>query len=347
LTARVFSLFLFSLFALFAITAGVVQGDNSAARLAVQETEDTITVSAKRRPVLVYNKQSPPVPVGIDRIYARSGFLHPVTSPRGATVTATFPLDHPHQHGIFSAWVKTSYNGRAADFWNLAGGTGRVLHERVVNTFATADATGFEIDLLHRIESPQPIDVVRERWKISVRHADARYHCFDLEFVQSALTDTPLIIDKYHYGGLAVRGPVRWLSAKDGDTRGNVDLVREPSSFLNDLGSDRIKGNHEHARWVALTGTVDGKPVSIAVLSHPENFRAPQAARLHPTKPYFCFSPSVDDSFQVDRAHPLSGRYRFLITDAAPDSVWLEQQWQGWCGKAITPKTDRNSTSSP
>jgi hypothetical protein len=296
----------------------------------VRETEATITVSSGDSTVLVYNKQSPAVPEGMDRVYARSGFLHPVASPRGTVVTASFPLDHPHQHGIFSAWVKTTYGGRSADFWNLPGRTGRVLHERVVSTFEQPDSAGFEVDLLHRLESNPPVDVLRERWKVTAHRTDPGYRCLDLETVQSALTDTPLVIDQYHYGGLAVRGPVRWLTAKDGDTKNNPDLVREPSEMLNSLGSDRIKGNHEHARWVALTGTVDGRSVSIAALSHQENFRAPQAARLHPTKPYFCFAPCVDGQFQIDRNHPLAGRYRFLITDAPPDPKWLEDEWRAW-----------------
>ena len=79
--------------------------------------------------VVTYNKVSPPAPPGIDAVYERSGYLHPVSSPRGRVVTDTFPIDHPHQHGVYSAWVKTNYDGRVIDFWNLAGGTGRVLHD--------------------------------------------------------------------------------------------------------------------------------------------------------------------------------------------------------------------------
>jgi hypothetical protein len=107
-----------------------------------------------------------------------------------------------------------------------------------------------------------------------------------------------------------------------------MHLSRE---FLNDRGSDRIKGNHEHAQWVALTGHMDGQTVTIAVLCHRDNFRAPQAARIHPTKPYFVFSPCVDDEFEIDREHPFRGKYRYLITDAAPDRKWLDEQWEQWC----------------
>ena len=95
--------------------------------------------------------------------------------------------------------------------------------------------------------------------------------------------------------------------------------------------ADRITGNHEHARWVSLTGQISGQPVTITVLCHRGNFRAPQAARLHPTKPYFVFSPCVDGEFTIDHDHPFTGRYRCLITDTAPDVVWLDEQWNAWC----------------
>ena len=180
------------------------------------------------------------------------------------------------------------------------------------------------------------MDVLRERWRIKAFQTEGSYHGFDLETTQSALTDKPMVVQKYHYGGVAFRGPVAWLTDKDGDAQKSGDqssptTMREPSEFLNDHGSDRIKGNHEHARWVALTGQMNGRAATIAVLCHRDNFRVPQAARIHPTKPYFVFSPCVDDEFVIEWEHPFRGKYRYLITDAAPDSEWLDDQWEQWC----------------
>ncbi|MEM7475357.1 MAG: PmoA family protein [Planctomycetota bacterium] len=301
--------------------------------LCVEQTEKTIVIRQGRRDILTYNIVSPRVPEGIDPIYARSGCLHPVQSPTGQTVTQMFPVDHPHQHGVFSAWVKTKYDGQDVDFWNLAKRTGLVMHERVISTFQESDAAGFEVDLLHRSTVGKPVDVLRERWKIKVYSTGNAYHCFDLESTQQAITDEPLVIAKYHYGGMVFRGRTSWLNAKDRYIKEHPDLAVEPSRFLNDAGSDRLKGNHEHSNWVAFTGSLANKLVSITVLSHPENFRAPQAARLHPSKPYFCFAPCVDGQFTIDREHPFKARYRYLITDDEPDAKWIETQWQEWTGK--------------
>jgi len=314
------------------LTATFLANVAAAQSLKIIETDHTITVMRGDRSVLTYNKVSPPAPAGTDPIYERSGCLHPVMSPKGRTVTAMFPFDHPHQNGIFSAWVKTTYDNAPIDFWNLAGRTGRVLHERVISTSEKDGKASFEVDLLHRKETPPTIDILRERWKITVYPTPPAYYCFSLELTQTAITDKPLLVQKNRYGGLAVRGPARWLTVDDSQLPNDSVAHLEPCEMLNDSGSDRIKGNHEHAKWVALSGLVDGKPVTIVVLNHPGNFRSPQAARLHPTKPYFCFAPCVDGSFRIDRDHPYRAKYRFLVTDVKPDVAWINQQWKTWSG---------------
>ncbi len=304
--------------------------------LSLEETDQAVTIRQSGKSMLVYNKQAPKVPEGIDPVFARTGFLHPVASAAGRIVTDAYPFDHAHQSGIFTAWVRTKWNDREIDFWNLAGGTGRVLHQRVIRTFSTDASLGFETDLIHRAEKSPVVDILRERWKLTAFVTDGSHHVFDIETTQTALTDKPLVVQKYHYGGMAFRGQSRWLTDNDDDAKKEAaneaasKRLREPNSFLNDLGSDRIKGNHEHARWVSFTGQIDGQPVTITILSHRDNFRSPQPARIHPTKPYFVFSPCVDDEFVIDRDHPFSSRYRFLMTDAPADAAWLNEQWEAW-----------------
>ncbi len=297
-------------------------------KLGFSESPETIEVLRGEQVVLAYNKKSPPVPAGIDAIYHRSGCLHPVMTPNGRVITDMFPTDHPHQHGIFTAWVKTSYAKREIDFWNLAKGTGRVLHERVRYQKQTDGGSEFEVELIHRAEQKPQVDILKENWKITVYQTKDYYNCFDLNLKQTALTDTPLVIKQNRYGGFALRARSEWLTSNDKDELRKGS--REPGSFLNNLGSNRIEGNHQKSKWVALTGNIDARPATIAVLSHPSNFRAPQTVRLHPTKPYFAYSPCVDGKFSIDKQHPYSARYRILVTDEAPDSKWLDEQWESW-----------------
>lgn len=304
----------------------------SSGPLQLDENDKAIELRIDGRHLLTYNKQSPPVPEGIDPAYERSGFLHPVSSPDGIVVTTTFPFDHAHQHGIFSAWVKTRWMDRELDFWNLAKKSARVLHQRVNQTFVTRNEVGFEVDLIHQTATNPLVDLLRERWTITARQVSKSHFQFDLNTVQTALTNQPLNIEKYHYGGLGYRGPVNWLTAKDeGAKKATADGIKlEPFDFTNDQGQSRSEGNSQHTRWVVATGQIEGRTASIVTLCHSHNFRAPQAARLHPSKPYFAYSPCIDDSFVIDKEHPYEARYRFLILDAKPEQSWIESQWEAW-----------------
>ena len=298
-------------------------------QLAVEEDDRVIAVTRGGKVVLVYNKVSPPFPPQIDPVFQRSGFLHPVFSPRGKVVTDVFPADHPHQQGIFSAWVRTRWRDRKVDFWNVARGTGQVTHERVVSTFQDESKAGFKVQLILRALHPPKTDILRETWKVTVRPSEEDVHCFDLESTQENLTESPLIIDEYHYGGFAVRGPMSWLEPKDPGWTEELGS-QSGSRFLNDLGSDRLAGNHQRARWVSMYSRDSNRMATITMLCHPSNRGAPQATRLHPTKPYFCFAACVDGEFTIEPDDPLRSRYRYLVTDKPPDPSWLNRQYESY-----------------
>lgn len=296
--------------------------------LRLREDSATISVLDSDATILSYNKTAPRLPEGVDPVYRRSGFLHPVKTPAGATVTGLYPGDHRHQNGVFTAWVRTTWNGRKVDFWNIAGRTGRVRHDRVVQTFAEETHAGFEIDLVHEAVAAPATDVLRERWKVTVHQTDGTYRCFDLEIQQTALTEHPLLVEEYHYGGVAVRGSSNWLLSNTAEA--DAAAGRPNGWITNDRGSDRKEGNQQKTRWVTLGGEAETGTAALTVMSHPQNFRAAQPARLHPTKPYFCFAPCVEGSFVIDSEHPFAGRYRYLVTDERPGAGWLEEQWAAW-----------------
>lgn len=302
------------------------------------ETDQALTVARGEKTILVYNKVSPSAPEGIELVYERSGFIHPFFAPNDQCVTAAFPVDHPHQHGIFSAWVDTTYGDRTIDFWNLAKGTGDVRHAQVLMTSQEADSVVFKVALLHRGTQAPAVDIVREHWLVRVHDRGADSYCFDIESSQWGLTDLPLMVNKYHYGGMAFRGRTDWLLPNDGYAKQHPELQLSPVRLINHKQEDRLAGNHTPTDWVALTGQAGGgegdeagnEAITLVVFSHPSNFRAPQPARLHPTKPYFCFSPCVNEPFLIEKDQPLTSKYRFLIQCSQPDSAWIDEEWKRW-----------------
>ena len=87
---------------------------------------DIIPLKLDGRTIFAYHKTITKPPAGIDPLYQRSGFIHPLATRSGLVVTDDFPPDHAHQHGLFFAWVNTTFDGRKVDFWNQHSKTGRV-----------------------------------------------------------------------------------------------------------------------------------------------------------------------------------------------------------------------------
>jgi hypothetical protein len=119
------------------------------------------------------------------------------------------------------------------------------------------------------------------------------------------------VINKYHYGGMAFRGARHWGG-------------EEGCRFLTSEGKDRTSGNHTTAWWCDISGASkaepnDGNVSGLTVFCAPENFRAPQTLRLHPSMPYFVWSPMVNEGFRIEPGRPYKARYRYFVHAGTAD----------------------------
>ncbi len=285
------------------------------------ETSDTISVSVDGKPVLVYQKSIKESPEGIDPIYRRSGYIHSIKNPAGQILTGDFCADHAHQHALFFAWRQVNFEGRQTDFWDQQSDRGRTFHESVEAVKGGEDSGMFTVQLRHedRTGAEGPKIIIRETWTVTVYDRDENEGAFvfDLELVQTNVTESPIVIEKYHYGGMALRGNSQWLASET-----------DAAGFMTNEGISREEGNHSRPNWVDMFGPVDGKMAGIAVLSHPTNFRHPQPVRLHPSKPYFSFSPMVESEFSIDAGKTYRARYRYLAHNGAAETKRLDTEWQ-------------------
>ncbi|QDU41467.1 hypothetical protein Mal4_58350 [Maioricimonas rarisocia] len=281
----------------------------------IDEDDEAIVVRIGERTVLQYNVATVQPPADLDPVYARSGFIHPLQSPAGRVVTAGFPKDHAHQHGIFSAWVRTEFEGRTLDFWNQRDRTGHVRHLSVDRVETGPVFAQFDVSLEHsdRSDPEQPRPVLKETWTVRVYHS-AEPFLFDIVSTQTCIADSPLHVQEYHYGGMAFRGTTQWLDRPD-------------AGFLTSDGHDRQAGNHTRPKWVAASGPVDGAHCTLAVLDHPANFRFPQPVRLHPSKPYFVFTPPSLGAFALSPGQPYVSRYRYVVHDGPPAADDYDRMW--------------------
>ncbi len=230
-------------------------------------------------------------------------------------VTEEFPADHIHQHAIFSAWVNTEFDGRKTDFWNQGGGTGTVVHKSLDHSESGTVAGGFRATLEHQAleDGANPKPAILETLTIRA-YAPPRpdLHVFDVEIQQRAAGEQPLKVLKYHYGGFAIRGAKEWFPMKDAD-------------YLTSEGKTRKDGNETRPAWVDLHGPIDGQPRGITVIPHPQSFRGPQPVRLHPSKPYFVFSPPILGEFEITQAATYQATYRVVVHDGPIDPKLCDQ----------------------
>lgn len=312
--------------------------------VSVEDDGRSLLVNVGDLPALRYNYKVNEAPKGMDPIYRRSGYIHPLFTPSGRELTGDFPADHPHQHAVFFAWVNATLDGKRLDFWNQPGRTARIEHAKLEGesergpVFAQFGAQLRHLDITTP-ESPKP--VLNENWVVRVYNTDG-YFLVDLYLRQRNVSDWPLVLNEYHYGAMAVRGNDQWFDEKVADeikaqTRGKSkatpeELARIPvkRDFLTSEGKTWIDGNATRARWVEMHGDLDGKPAGVAIMCHPRNFRAPQPVRLHPSKPYFCFAPMALGEFEIKPDETYVSQFRFYLHDGPVDAKETERLWSDY-----------------
>ncbi len=299
------------------------RGEVRPAGITLLRQGDVVKISTADKPILTYQGAPMTPPAGVGAEFTRGGYLHPVFTPSGKLVTDDFPADHRHHHGIWSPWTLTEFEGRKPDFWNMGKKSGRVDFVAIDLTYSNPVCAGFRtrhrmIDMSAKPEKA----AINETWDVRV-YAPASgggkpMYIFDLMIEQTCASESPLILPKYHYGGLGYRGARQWK-----DIKGNC-------FFLTSEGKDRSNGNETTGRWCHVSGKVDGEMAGVAIFDHPENFRSPQPMRLNPSDPFFCYAPSQGGDWKIEPGKPYVAKYRFVVSDGGADKAEIERLWNDW-----------------
>ena len=291
--------------------------------LKTSSTNGAVSFSTGGRSILTYqaDEREPPRD-DIPEIYKRGGYIRSVHTPDGIRVTDDYPTNHIHHHGIWAAWTKTEFEGRTPDFWNMGEGSATVRPVNMDTVFSGPVLAGFSsqheyVDL----SGETPIRVLDETWETRIYDvpldSEAPYHVFDLDVLHRTSTDKPLHLPEYRYGGVGFRGHSQWNGA-------------DSTFFLTSEGKDRSNGHATRARWCHVSGYVDGVLAGIAILGHPDNYRAPQPMRIHPTEPFFNWAPSQAGDWAITPEKPYKVSYRYIVMDGPPDAELIDQLWEDY-----------------
>jgi hypothetical protein len=283
----------------------------------VVDTEKTLVISHEGRGILTYQKAEMDPPAGVDPIFRRSGFIHPLHSPKGGVVTGIHPADHYHHLGIWHAWVKTVHGDDHPDFWNLKTGTGRVRFVKVLEK----GASGFTVEqeqIAYKGVQKKETVVLREQLAIAAEFREG-VNIVDYQLTQTNVSGVKLELPAYRYGGpLAWRGPLGWNA-------GNSD-------YLTSSGKKRADSHQSRAQWITVHGPAGTGEVSVLFLCHPSNFDAPQRLRTWPDgKMFLNWVPVQERPFAIGAGDSITWRFRVIVAD---DLLSADDQEKWWADYA-------------
>ena len=295
-------------------------------RTVLKADDEKTTIYAGERPVLSYVHKVTPAPEGTNPLYKRSAYIHPLWSPGGEPLTRIQPPDHYHHYGIWNPWTRTSFEGRAVDFWNLADGQGTVRFAQYLEKFNKEEKAGFKVkqQAIYFKEDGTEGVAINEYWEVSLIKAEEKVYVLDLFTTLNSPLKDGIILLQYRYGGgLGFRATERWGT--------------ENSTVLTSEGKTRKDADASEARWVIIEGesSVPEGRSGILFLSHPSNQSHPEPMRMWPPETmegkenvFFEFCPIRHEKWVLEHGSDYTLKYRMHVFDGSMDPETAENHWK-------------------
>ncbi|MGA8205328.1 MAG: PmoA family protein [Woeseiaceae bacterium] len=301
-------------------------GGHSFEALNRNRADGLLTIAFASQPLLGYQYGFMPAPPGVDPAFGRSGFIHPLYSPRGRVLTRIQPPDHFHHYGIWDPWTHLEYDGAEYDLWNLGDKKGTVRFERFVSETSGPVYGEFTAEQQHVANTADgPTVIMDERQTIRVYRPEGDYYLFDMSIDLGAATDKPVTLLEYRYGGFGWRATAAW--------------DKDNSEVLTSEGRDRRDADNTTGRWFYVQGAVDDGYAGAVVMSHPDNFNHPEPMRIWPIPDegrgdvFASFSPTRDTDWRIEPGQRYVRVYRFLVYDGHMTAPGAESAWQNFAHK--------------
>lgn len=303
-------------------------------QIELQSINGALQLSYKKHPILNYQYEMVYPPKGIDSLYKKSGFIHPLWTPEGEVLTRIQPPDHYHHYGIWGPWTKTKIGSRQVDFWNLAEGQGTVLFKKFIekeqgDVYSSFTALQEHIDFGTKDGNGVAINENLElrAWNLG----NNKTWLVDYTSTFSSPLNTGVLLDAYRYGGgIGFRATELWN--------------KDNTSVLTSKKKNRINADGTSAKWAIIEGATNTKSGKggILFMSHNENKNFPEPMRVWPKDAnggrgdlFFEFCPIRHGSWKIESQKIYNLKYRMLIFDG---TLTVEQAEMAWQGFANPPK---------
>lgn len=285
------------------------------------DTSGVLTLGDFEHMRMKYHAAVMPAPAGVDSVYQRSGFIHPLFAPDGQVLTNIQPTDHYHHYGIWNPWTHTSFGGKEVDFWNLQKKEGHVEFVSYLSRTIGNIWTGFKALQAHMAGAVKAMDEV---WDVRVYNAgpDSTRYTWDFTSTLSCATLEGIQLLQYRYGGgFGLRATEEWKA-------GNTELVTSAGRTRNNADSTR-------ARWVKITGTTGKGKAGMLILCAADNYDAPQPLRVWADNAergelMLNYSPTKMKGVELLYGAEYRQRYRIVVFNGELSVADAENAWQAF-----------------
>jgi len=302
-------------------------------KVSLKKDHQDLSLLVNEKPILSYRFATTFPPKGIDPIYKRSGFIHPLWSPGGEILSRIQPPDHYHHYGIWGPWTVTHIEERKVDFWNLASGEGTVKFAGFLSEAEGAIFSGFKALQQHIDFGAKGADQIAMNEILDVRAWNIGEKVWIVDYTTSLNSplENGIMLDAYRYGGgIGWRATEKWH--------------KDNCTVLTSDNKTRIDADGSFARWCLVEGEsgVEKGRSGILFLSHPSNRMHPEPMRIWPLDAnggrgdmYFEFVPIRHDDWKLEPKQNYTLKYRMVVFDGKIDAKTAEKYWQAFANQPI------------
>jgi hypothetical protein len=285
-----------------------------------------MTISNNSKNLLRYNYKTIYPPKGVDTVYKRSGFIHPLWSPRGQELTRINAPDHYHHWGLWNPWTHVLFEKDTVDFWNLKEKQGTVRFANFINTSSGNVFTGFKALHQHIVFKKDGSEKVAinevQSVKIYQPVNNQNYYIADITIKLNCATESPVLLLEYRYGGLGFRATKEW--------------DKDNSEVITSEGKNRKESDGSTARWCMVQGSVNNDYAGLIMMSYPTNYNYPEPLRVWPENMnkrgdvFLNFSPTKNMDWLLLPGKEYLLKYRLLVFNDKFSKEKAEIAWQNF-----------------
>ncbi len=289
----------------------------------INKEHGALTISVKNKPLVTYQYKTVYPPKGVDSAYKRSGYIHPLKTLSGRTLTRIQPKDHYHHYGIWNPWTHVLFEGDTLDFWNLAKKQATVRFADFKSSSTNENMAQYQA--LHEhvvLKNGKEKIALNELQTVTVHQPVDNYYTIDFTLDYTCATNSPFKILKYRYAGFGWRATEVWH--------------KNNSEVLSSEGKTRLNADSTTARWCIVQGELGSTYGGAVMMSNPQNYNHPEPLRIWPINDkdrgdvFANFSPTKTTDWLLEPGKTYTLKYRMVVFNGKFTSEKAETLWQDY-----------------